>query len=56
LTSNTGAGRATVLEDFGLAFDFPATTTTYQFELQRDWDDDSVTRDTAQGGLVITCG
>jgi len=56
ITSNTGGGPATVLEGFGLTFPCPISTTTYQFELQPDWDDDSITWDTAVGGLVITCG
>jgi len=52
----SGPGLAVVVEDFGLTFDCPVTTTKYGFELQPVWDDDSVTWDISKGGLIITCG
>ena len=55
-TSATGLGPATVVEDSGLTFDCPVTTTKYGFELQPVGDDDSVTWDCSKGGLIITCG
>ena len=49
-------GPAVVLEDFGLTFDCPKTTTNLGYEVQPVWDDDSVTWDITTGGFIITCG
>ena len=55
LVSTTGAGRATVVEDFGLTFDCPTTTTNYGFEVAATWEGDYVIWDITKGGLIITC-
>ena len=54
-TTNSGAGAATVVEDFGLTFDCPSTSTKYGFEVQPVWDNDYVTWDITKGGYTITC-
>ncbi|PUU81105.1 hypothetical protein B9Z19DRAFT_1020301 [Tuber borchii] len=54
-TSSSGAGAATVVEDFGLTFDCPSTSTKYGFEVQPVWDNDSVTWDIKKAGFIITC-
>ena len=49
-------GPATVLQNFGLTFDCPTTTTNKGYEVQPVNDNDSVTWDFATGGFIITCG
>ena len=44
-----------VVEDFGLKFNCPATTTKFGYEVQPVWDDDYVTWDCKTGGFIITC-
>ena len=51
-----GAGPATVLEDFGLTFPCPATTTKLGFDVSPVGDNDYVIWDIAKGGFIITCG
>jgi len=46
-------GPATVVENHGLTFDCPATTTGY--EVQPVGDDDSVTWDITTQGFILTC-
>jgi len=50
-----GSSPATVVEDFGLTFDCPATSTKYGFEVQPVWDTDYITWNTQTQGVVITC-
>ena len=52
--STTGAG--TVVDNFGLTFACPLTTTNYGYEVHPVNDNDSVTWDLATGGFIITCG
>jgi len=54
LVSTTGAGLATVLDDSGLTFPCPATTTNYGFDVAPVWDD-YVLWDITKGGFIITC-
>ena len=49
-------GPAVVVENFGLTFNCPVTTTKYWYEVQPVWDDDYVTWDCKTGGFIITCG
>jgi len=53
LVPASGVGPATVLEDFGLTFTCPTTTTGY--EVQPVNDNDSVTWDITTGGFILTC-
>jgi len=48
-------GPAVVVENIGLTFDCPKTTTKFGYEVQPVWDDDSVTWDCKTGGFIITC-
>jgi len=52
--SATGAGPATVLDESGLSFDCPATTTDYGFDVVPVFDD-HVIWDITKGGFIITC-
>ncbi|RPB00348.1 hypothetical protein L873DRAFT_808767 [Choiromyces venosus 120613-1] len=52
--SASGAGPATVVEDFGLTFDCPTAPTKYGFEVAPVWDNDKVTWYCATSGLIIT--
>ena len=48
-------GPAVVVENFGLTFDCPKTTTKFGYEVQPVWDDDYVTWDIKTGGFIINC-
>ncbi|RPA90604.1 hypothetical protein L873DRAFT_1820811 [Choiromyces venosus 120613-1] len=54
LTSDSGAGPATVVEDFGLTFDCPTVPTSYGYEVQPVWDNDNVTWAARTSGFFIT--
>jgi len=56
LVSSTGAGPATVVEDFGLTFPCPSTTTNRGFEVKAVGNNDYVIWDITKGGFIITCG
>ncbi|RPB00351.1 hypothetical protein L873DRAFT_1805098, partial [Choiromyces venosus 120613-1] len=53
-TSASGAGPATVVEDFGLSFDCPTAPTCYGYEVQPVGGGDKVTRGCAGHGFIIT--
>lgn len=55
VTTDAGPGPATVVEDFGLTFPCPATTTKYGFEVQPVWDNVFVSWDCTKAGYFITC-
>lgn len=52
----TVPGPATVVEDFGLTFSCPATTTKLGFEVSPVGDNDYVIWNITKGGFIITCG
>lgn len=49
------SGSATVVEDRGLTFACPETTTKFGFEMQPWWDEYHITWDIRTGGPFITC-
>jgi len=51
-----GLGPATVVEDFGLTFNCPSTSTKYGFDVSPAGDNDYVIWDITKGGFIITCG
>ncbi|RPA90616.1 hypothetical protein L873DRAFT_1717150, partial [Choiromyces venosus 120613-1] len=53
-TSASGAGQATVVEDFGLSFDCPTAPTCYGYEVQPVGGGDKVTWNCAGHGFIIT--
>ncbi|RPA90578.1 hypothetical protein L873DRAFT_1820765 [Choiromyces venosus 120613-1] len=53
-TSTSGAGKATVVDDYGLTFNCPIVPTWYCFEVQPVGDDDKVTWNRAWHGFIIT--
>ena len=55
LVPPTATGPATVVEDFGLTFPCPMTTTNYGFAVIPVGDEDYLTWDITKGGLIITC-
>jgi len=55
LVPASGTGPAVVLEDYGLTFPCPVTTTKYGYEVQPVGDNISVTWNITNGGFVITC-
>jgi len=50
-----GTGPAVVLEDYGLTFPCPVTTTRYGYRVRPVGDNDYVTWDITRGGFVINC-
>ncbi|PUU81104.1 hypothetical protein B9Z19DRAFT_652836 [Tuber borchii] len=54
--STTGSGPATVVQNFGLTFVCPTTTTNLGYEVQPVNDNDFVLWDITNGGLILTCG
>jgi len=55
LVPPTVAGPATVVEDFGLSFPCPATTTQYGLYVAPVGDNVNVTWDITKGGFILTC-
>ena len=54
--TGTGAGPATVVEDFGLTFPCPTTPTKLGYEVVQVGEKDFVAWDITKGGFIITCG
>ncbi|RPA92684.1 hypothetical protein L873DRAFT_1817352 [Choiromyces venosus 120613-1] len=53
-TSESGTGKATVVDDYGLTFDCPTAPSGYGYEVQPVGDDDGVSWGCATSGFIIT--